>query len=100
MGRATASLHDCFRVGQDAFDAILTRLQAAGIAYRGKVHGPVDYRVNTVFGGKLVYWNEPVTISGKCSPSGMRGATRPATRVDNTHPMPARKDSIFRADPV
>ena len=52
-------IHYCFRVNQDAFDAILARIKAAGIAYRSAVHGPVDYRVDTEHGGSIVYWNEP-----------------------------------------
>lgn len=51
--------HFCFRVGDDEFDAILGRIQAAGIAYRSAVHGPVDGKVNTGFGGRMVYWNAP-----------------------------------------
>ena len=51
--------HYCFRVTQDEFDAILGRIQAAGIAYRSQPHGPADMRVNTGHGGSIVYWNEP-----------------------------------------
>ena len=51
--------HFCFRVSDDAFDAILGRIRAAGIAYRGGVRGPVDSQVNTDYGGRMVYWNEP-----------------------------------------
>ena len=49
--------HFCFRVEQDEFDAILARIDAAGIAYRSTVRGPVDRRVDPQFGN--VYWNEP-----------------------------------------
>ena len=49
--------HFCFRVAPEEFEAILGRLQAAGIAYRSSVHGPVDHRVHPEFGN--VYWNEP-----------------------------------------
>ncbi|GAA0798566.1 VOC family protein [Cupriavidus gilardii] len=52
-------IHYCFRVGEEEFDRILERIQAAGIAYRSKVHGPVDHAVDTWQGGRLVYWNEP-----------------------------------------
>jgi len=52
-------IHYCFRVDQAAFDAILSRLQAAGIAYRSAVHGPVDHAIDTAHGGSIVYWNEP-----------------------------------------
>ncbi|QDQ25453.1 VOC family protein [Chitinimonas arctica] len=51
--------HFCFRVEPNEFDAILARIQAAGITYRSSVRGPVDHRVNTDFGGKMIYWNEP-----------------------------------------
>ena len=51
--------HFCFRVGQAEFNAILGRIEAAGIPYRSSVRGPVDRRVNTDYGGNLVYWNEP-----------------------------------------
>jgi hypothetical protein len=49
--------HYCFRVGQAEFEAILGRIQQAGIKYRSTVRGPVDMRVNPQFGN--VYWNEP-----------------------------------------
>ena len=51
--------HFCFRVSDDKFDAILGRLQRAGIDYRSNVRGPVDSRINTDYGGRMVYWNEP-----------------------------------------
>lgn len=51
--------HYCFRVTQAEFDAILARLQAAGIPYRSGVRGPVDMQVSTQFGGQGVYWNIP-----------------------------------------
>lgn len=49
--------HFCFRVGPEEFDAILGRLQAAGIPYRSSVRGPVDHQVHPDFGN--IYWNEP-----------------------------------------
>jgi hypothetical protein len=49
--------HYCFRVGQAEFDAILQRIQQAGIKYRSTVRGPVDMQVDPHFGN--VYWNEP-----------------------------------------
>lgn len=51
--------HFCFRVTDAEFEAILGRIQAAGITYRSAVRGPEDMRVNTQYGGKMVYWNEP-----------------------------------------
>jgi catechol 2,3-dioxygenase-like lactoylglutathione lyase family enzyme len=69
--------HFCFRVDDAAFDAILGRLQAAGIAYRSAVHAPVDHAVGEMLGGRLVYWNEPdghqweiLTVSYARSPAG------------------------------
>jgi catechol 2,3-dioxygenase-like lactoylglutathione lyase family enzyme len=51
--------HFCFRVSDADFDAILARIEAAGIAYRSAVRGPEDRRASTQFGGRLVYWNVP-----------------------------------------
>jgi catechol 2,3-dioxygenase-like lactoylglutathione lyase family enzyme len=51
--------HFCFRVGSQEFDAILSRIKAAGIEFRSGVHGPIDMQVSTEDGGKRVYWNEP-----------------------------------------
>lgn len=51
--------HFCFRVDDSSFDAILARIRAAGIPFRGSVHGPQDMQVNTDYGGRLIYWNEP-----------------------------------------
>lgn len=52
-------IHYCFRVDEQSFDAILGRLKAAGIPYRSNVHAPVDSKVKTDHGGRIVYWNEP-----------------------------------------
>jgi hypothetical protein len=51
--------HFCFRVGDDEFEAILGRIRAARVPYRSSPHGPVDYKVNTDHGGRIVYWSEP-----------------------------------------
>jgi catechol 2,3-dioxygenase-like lactoylglutathione lyase family enzyme len=51
--------HYCFRVGEAEFDGIVARLKDHGIAYRSTPHGPVDMRINTEHGGRIVYWNEP-----------------------------------------
>jgi catechol 2,3-dioxygenase-like lactoylglutathione lyase family enzyme len=51
--------HYCFRVSDEDFDAILGRLQAAGIEYRSDVRGPMDMKINTGYGGRMVYWNVP-----------------------------------------
>ncbi len=49
--------HFCFRVSTAEFDAILSRIKAAGIAYRSEVRGPVDMKVHPELGN--VYWNDP-----------------------------------------
>ena len=51
--------HCCFRMSDAAFDALLGRLNALGIAYRSLPHGAVDMAVNAVHGGRIVYWSEP-----------------------------------------
>jgi catechol 2,3-dioxygenase-like lactoylglutathione lyase family enzyme len=51
--------HFCFRVDDRTFDAILARLDVAGVPYRSSVRGPQDGAVGTLAGGRLVYWNEP-----------------------------------------
>jgi len=51
--------HFCFRVSEAEFDAIFARLKAAGIKYRSEVRGPDDMKINTDYGGRMVYWNEP-----------------------------------------
>ncbi len=33
--------------------------RSGGSAYRSNVRGPVDGKVNTDYGGSMVYWNEP-----------------------------------------
>lgn len=51
--------HFCFRVSKPEFDQILERIQSAGIKYRSMVRGPEDMKINTDYGGSMVYWNEP-----------------------------------------
>jgi Glyoxalase/Bleomycin resistance protein/Dioxygenase superfamily len=51
--------HFCFRVSEKDFDAILERIKKAGIKYRSAVRGPMDMQINTEYGGRIVYWNEP-----------------------------------------
>lgn len=51
--------HFCFRVTDEAFDAILGRIEAAGIDYRSTVRGPIDRQISTLLGGRGIYWNEP-----------------------------------------
>ena len=51
--------HFCFRVTDEEFDAILRRIEAAGIDYRSTVRGPMDRQISTLIGGRSIYWNEP-----------------------------------------
>lgn len=51
--------HFCFRVGSGEFDAILGRIRAANIPFRGNFHGPFDSSIGMHDGGRIVYWNEP-----------------------------------------
>jgi hypothetical protein len=51
--------HFCFRVSEREFDLIFERIKAAGIKYRSTVHSAVDMKVNTDYGGRMIYWNEP-----------------------------------------
>lgn len=51
--------HFCFRVSESEFDQILGRLQAQGIPYRSSVAGDFDMKINTHYGGRMIYWNEP-----------------------------------------
>ncbi|MES2413061.1 MAG: VOC family protein [Pseudomonadota bacterium] len=51
--------HFCFRVTDADFDAILARIQAAGIPFRSTVRGPDDRQVSDYMGGKGIYWNQP-----------------------------------------
>ena len=51
--------HYCFRVSEEDFDAILARIQAAGLAYRSTPVGEDDGKINHAFGGRLVYWRDP-----------------------------------------
>src|SRR5262249_20319250 len=50
--------HVCFRVADEEFDAILRRIQKAGLAYRSSPLGETDMRINHVLGGKGVYWQD------------------------------------------
>jgi catechol 2,3-dioxygenase-like lactoylglutathione lyase family enzyme len=52
-------LHFAFRVDDAAFDALVARLRALGVAFRSTPHGPADAQVNTAHGGRIVYWSEP-----------------------------------------
>jgi catechol 2,3-dioxygenase-like lactoylglutathione lyase family enzyme len=58
-GEPFPTLHFCFRVDPAGFDAILGRIAAAGVPYRSTPHGPVDRKINTDHGGRIVYWSEP-----------------------------------------
>lgn len=58
-GSALPVQHVAFRVDEAEFDTLLARLQALGVPWRSLPHGPVDHRVNTSVGGRIVYWSEP-----------------------------------------
>jgi catechol 2,3-dioxygenase-like lactoylglutathione lyase family enzyme len=75
--------HLCFHVDDAEFDAILGRIQAAGIKYRSSPHGEDDLKVNTRLGGKNIYWGdadghqwEILTVSYARADSPSPGATR------------------------
>lgn len=51
--------HFCFRMSDEEFDALVGRLETLGIAYRSTPHGPVDGKINSHLGGRLVYWSQP-----------------------------------------
>ena len=51
--------HYAFRVSDEEFDRIVARLRDSNIEYRSNPHGPVDMKVNTQHGGRIVYWSEP-----------------------------------------
>jgi hypothetical protein len=51
--------HYCFRVSDAQFDAILGRIQAAGIPYKAVPFGPMTNEISTQFGGRGVYWMQP-----------------------------------------
>lgn len=51
--------HVAFRVDAGEFDAILGRIEAAGISYRSTPLGPTDMQVNTNHGGRALYWSVP-----------------------------------------
>jgi hypothetical protein len=82
--------HYCFRVGKEEFDAILGRIEAAGIEYRSTVRGPVDMQVGKEYGN--VYWNVPdghqwemLTVS-YARPSPAAARTRPTSGQDRAKP--------------
>ena len=66
--------HYCFRVDDARFDAILARLQAAGIDYRSGVRGPVDHAVSTAYG--CVAAIPSATLSGFRPPERISGTWR------------------------
>jgi hypothetical protein len=51
--------HYCFRVGEQDFDDLIRRLTELGVPYRSLPHGPIDMKINTDNGGRIVYWSEP-----------------------------------------
>ena len=78
-----AAGHFAFLVGPGEFDAILARIEAAGIGYRSTPLGPTDRRINAKHGGRAVYWSEPdghaweiltVSYARQAGGSGLAGA--------------------------
>ena len=51
--------HYCFRVSNAEFDQIVARLRIRNLPYRSTPHGPVDFQTNSIFGGQLLYWDQP-----------------------------------------
>jgi catechol 2,3-dioxygenase-like lactoylglutathione lyase family enzyme len=51
--------HFCFRVSEADFDAILGRIDGAGIGWRASPQGQNDRLVGSFHGGRNVYWDEP-----------------------------------------
>ncbi len=52
-------LHYAFRVNDDTFDGIVTRLRELRIPFRSAPHGQADGAIGRYGGGRLVYWNDP-----------------------------------------
>ena len=50
--------HFCFRVTSEAFDAILGRIEARDIPYRGHPRGENDRQINARLGGRNLYWDD------------------------------------------
>jgi catechol 2,3-dioxygenase-like lactoylglutathione lyase family enzyme len=53
-----AGHHFCFRVSDEAFGAILGRIEARGIPYRGRPRGENDRQINARLGGRNLYWDD------------------------------------------
>ncbi len=51
--------HFCFRVTDADFEAILSRIRAAGIPFRSTVRGANDGQISDYMGGRSIYWNVP-----------------------------------------
>ncbi len=51
--------HFCFRVTDADFDAILSRIRAAGIPFRSTVRGEDNGQISDYMGGRSIYWNQP-----------------------------------------
>ena len=56
-GEAFPIHHYCFRVTPAERDAIIERIKARGIPFRGTVSGTFDNKVDPQYGN--AYWNEP-----------------------------------------
>ncbi len=51
--------HYAFRVGEDEFDEIFSRIQAEGIAYGSEPDSRDDMKINHRGGGRGVYFDDP-----------------------------------------
>ena len=54
-----ASHHCCFRVGPEAFDAVVQRMRAAGVPFRSTARGADDGVAGAAYGGLRIYWGLP-----------------------------------------
>jgi catechol 2,3-dioxygenase-like lactoylglutathione lyase family enzyme len=50
--------HYAFRVSDEAFDAILARIEARQIPYRDRPRGENNRQINRRLGGKNLYWED------------------------------------------
>ena len=50
--------HFCFRVSDEAFGAILDRIQARQIPYRSRPRAENDMQINARLGGRNLYWDD------------------------------------------
>jgi catechol 2,3-dioxygenase-like lactoylglutathione lyase family enzyme len=51
--------HYAFLVGEEEFDLVLGRIEAAGLEYWADPHHHAPGRINTNDGGRGLYWSDP-----------------------------------------